>query len=804
MAINKNNSDYQNKIILLGAGLVICLLVLSAYSNTLYAPFVLDDLHSFVKEQKVLGFTFDFVGFENLARSKFGILRLLPMLTFVLDVKWFGASLAAFHLTNIVIHLFASFALLFLLQSLTLFPGTDSALRPGADNNKNHSTILMVFIVGLWSLNPVQTNAVTYIVQRMTSIAALFYFLAFGCYLRGRFYHLKAGLSKKTLIFYALCLLGFFCAMMSKENTATMPVICLFAEWLIIKDNSFFVVVKKYRSFILSSALLLGAIVAYKFYHGWLLGGYAHRHFTLLERLLTQLRIVTSYCGILLLPLPQWLNLEHDVSLSTSLFSPFSTLFSLMFLLSILIFAWKVKEKNSLITFAILWFFVNLLIESTVIPLELKFEHRLYLPSAGFYLALVLVLRELYIFLYGRNFSVNSVKIFVSVAVIICSGLSYLTYSRNVVWGDTVSLYKDCISKAPNKARTHSNLATAWLKRDEYEKALREAEKAIALGVKGYEEYWVAACDVIVSLHNAGEDKEAIIRGEHLLNASPKEAKKNAYPAFLHNLSVIYLAAGDYQKAFNLSLNGYKLCYKNNLQNEGAAFVQLIIRTLTTGINQGYKFDPGMKLNSEYPDVAVDEKMAQIFFDLNNYELALKYSEKVLEKNPGSVVAGKLKLEVNRILAANIRQKKMGTLKEKYLYQAFASRFHFFMALAFALEKYNIHLDGFLRYCLQQAETLNNSSPDLYIVKSWYFYKSGDYDKALKIIDQGIKLKPDYAHLWVNRGIYALADRNGYAYSAFAKALTLYPDYPHRGKVLEMQSLAEKLKDKNDTEVVDY
>ena len=98
------NSDYQNKIILLSAGFLICLLVLSAYSNTLYVPFVLDDLHSFVKEPKVLGFTLDLAGFENVSTTKFGICRFLPMLTFALDLKWGVGSLAAFHLTNIVVH----------------------------------------------------------------------------------------------------------------------------------------------------------------------------------------------------------------------------------------------------------------------------------------------------------------------------------------------------------------------------------------------------------------------------------------------------------------------------------------------------------------------------------------------------------------------------------------------------------------------------------------------------------------------------------------------------------------------------
>ena len=109
------------------------------------------------------------------------------------------------------------------------------------------------------------------------------------------------------------------------------------------------------------------------------------------------------------------------------------------------------------------------------------------------------------------------------------------------------------------------------------------------------------------------------------------------------------------------------------------------------------------------------------------------------------------------------------------------------------MEKYNIPGDSFLQYCLKRVEALNESSPDVYIVKSWYFYTLGQYTRALEIIDQGIKLNSNYAKLWVNRGIYALAIKSSDAFDAFNKALSLYPGYPHRKKILAMQSLAEEL-----------
>jgi len=788
--MNMGNSRYRNKMILLCAGLIISLLILSAYSNSLYAPFVLDDFHSFVKEPKVLNFTFDFTGLKNLATTKFGVRRFLPMLTFAFDQKWGHGSLVAYHVTNIAIHLLATLSLFFLLQSLFLFSKAHSKIV--ADDNGNNSNLFAIVIVTFWALNPVQTNAVTYIVQRMTSIAALFYFLSLGCYVRGRFYHLTERLSKKSLFFYITSLICFISAMMSKEIAATLPVMAFLIEWLFVEDSGLFTVLKKYKIIFVLLSILIIIVISYKFCHGWLLSGYAKRHFTLSERLLTELRIVASYCALLLLPLPQWLNLEHDVALSTSLFSPLSTFFSLVFIIVALSIAWKVKAKQPLIAFGIFWFFINLVIESSIISLELKFEHRLYLPSAGFYLIVVLFAYECYAHFMSNLLPPDRLKVFLSIAVILCSGLSYLTYTRNMVWKDSVSLWQDCISKAPNKARTHSNLATAWLKRGENEKALEEGEKAIALGVKGYEEYWVAACNIVSSLSKMGKHKKAVARGEALLGQAPQGAKKNSYSLFLLDLGEAYCADGNFQSAFDCFLKGYKFCYRNNL-SESCSFETAMMKALHVGLQQRYQFDPGMELNLDNADVTVDQKMAHIFFELKNFDLALHYVEKVMIHGSQQPEVVKIKNEIEKIFAADNEQKKMGTLKEKYCFHPFDSQFHFFMALCVVIEKHDIPANSLLRYCLKRVESLNAVSPDVYLVKSWYFYQRGEYKKALEIIDQGIRLNPKYAHLWINRGIYALANNDGDALVDFDKALSLYPGYPHRKKILAMQGLAEKL-----------
>ncbi len=112
--------------------------------------------------------------------------------------------------------------------------------------------------------------------------------------------------------------------------------------------------------------------------------GYSSRHFTMLERLLTETRIVVWYLSLLLWPAPSRMSIEHDVELSTSLLNPLTTLPAMIFLGVLCWLILRYRRRYPLLSYGGAWFFLNLVIESTVVPLELIFEHRLYLPSVGF------------------------------------------------------------------------------------------------------------------------------------------------------------------------------------------------------------------------------------------------------------------------------------------------------------------------------------------------------------------------------------------------------------------------------------
>jgi len=146
-----------------------------------------------------------------------------------------------------------------------------------------------------------------------------------------------------------------------------------------------------------------------------------------------------------------------------------------------------------------------------VIPLELEFEHRLYLPSAGFYLACVLLFCKVRaVFMPDIDDAGNHKTLLITSMILLLSCLSLLTYQRNMVWQDSVTLYQDCLRKSPQKARVHSCLAKALSEQGKYDEAIKISDKALSLGVRGNEEYWVTANNIIFSLSKMGDNPAAM------------------------------------------------------------------------------------------------------------------------------------------------------------------------------------------------------------------------------------------------------------------------------------------------------
>ncbi len=180
------------------AVLALIVLIVSAYCSTFYSPLILDDFHSFIHERSVYIQEWSVSSLILLSKTFFGWARWLPMISLSVDHSIGKGDIAYFHLTNLLIHLLCFLAVIFLVFNLFKAAGKEDVCH-GIPNS-----LLAIFVAGLWALNPVQTNAVTYLVQRMASMQALFFIASVAFYTLGRRKHIERGCLRVALPFYLL------------------------------------------------------------------------------------------------------------------------------------------------------------------------------------------------------------------------------------------------------------------------------------------------------------------------------------------------------------------------------------------------------------------------------------------------------------------------------------------------------------------------------------------------------------------------------------------------------------------------
>jgi hypothetical protein len=380
-------------------------------------------------------------GNDNLSRP-------ISLLSFALQAGDWPQNRLAFKTVNLVLHL---------LNGLLIIQLSQYLLK--AQHLSGLISKWLPLIIGLvWLIQPIHVSTVLYTVQRMTLLATFFSLLSLVGYLKGRELcqgHIKSGyyLSAFSLI------VGGLLAVFSKENGVLIVLYIAVIEITLLhrepkpKYWQYFV-----YSFIFVPIALAAIYLVFNFQN--FVVGHNYRDFTLTEHLYTESRILIEYLQKILLPRPNAFGLFFDdYKISTGLLSPISTLICTLIIIGLFVSAWVIRVKQPVLAFGILWFFAGHALESTIIPLELYFEHRNYLASLGVIFAVCY-----YFLIFLNKTSTQTVKwAFVGLGVVYVSGVWFIAYQEASLWGNSAQQAIVWQSAHPQSKRANALASETWL-----------------------------------------------------------------------------------------------------------------------------------------------------------------------------------------------------------------------------------------------------------------------------------------------------------------------------------------------------
>ncbi|GAA5141961.1 hypothetical protein GCM10025767_29920 [Thalassotalea piscium] len=513
-------------------------MIFLAYSNSFLVPFLFDDITSIVEKQKVY-----IEGFSAIYQE-FGQ-RLLVYLTFYGNYQLHQLDVWGYHLVNTCIHLISAF-FVYLLTLEILKANQILVLKERAPLLNIQWFALLVCL--LFALHPLQTQAVTYIVQRTTSLAALFYIATMFSYFKFRFAEKH---THKTVMFIATFAL-FVLAVLTKQNTYTLPGALLVLEIIFIYP------ILRYSPRI---PLIIGACLTVVMAISLLIfpeivialdaASKETTDFTRLAYFESQLTILVHYITLFIYPVN--LQVEYIYPLADgNLLDSIGYLFAYAVAISVAFFY---RRKEPILAFAIIFFFIAHAVESSFIPIsDLVFEHRTYLPNLSLCLLAIFFLQKI------ASKQLFTVKV---VTLLIIVVLAYLTYQRNEVWSDPEKLYANELKINDNKPRIYASLGDYYrldskhkLSADNYKKAYELTGEFNDLDNQGFDAKFGYFNNYIAALSRAGENKEAIAVTLQLL---PQLKGSKFLPIIYTNLGSFYWQEKNYLHCTKYMFQAMKL-----------------------------------------------------------------------------------------------------------------------------------------------------------------------------------------------------------------------------------------------------
>ncbi|MFH1202627.1 MAG: tetratricopeptide repeat protein [Candidatus Omnitrophota bacterium] len=640
---------------------LIILVGLSAYSNSLFNPFIWDDEalivgNYLIKDIRYLPQIFTKDLFFATTEISF-FYRPLQSLSFMLDFHLFGLNPWGFHLTNILLHIFNAILIYFIFLELL----------------KDEKIALLVAL--LFVAHPVHTEAVTYIAGRADPLVGLFILGSFFCFIHSTswFDRLTApltipneveGLSinfkqtpvsrqgkliksriilEKTTILYISSLALFVLALLSKELAIVFPLALIiyylsFRKEQTLKSGVLFGIIPFVVLGLIYILLRLKALVPLG--HISFNAGYpvSVRLFVFITHLVTYFKILF---------LPFGLHMSRNVVLFSpqALLNPrvfFSIIFFILVVYAIIL---AYKKRNYFVGFWGSWFFVFLLPQSGLFPINaFMAEHFLYLPSIGFFAILgYFLLRYL------------TKRIWIIILIFLLLFYGYHTIQRNLEWRQPLRFYKSLVERSPYSFTGYNNLGLIY----EQDRLLDKAQSCFEEAIRIKPDFWQAYLNRARIFYKKGKVNEAIILCQEIIKENPK---------FLYGYTVLASIYAD-EKLYNKAIEEFSKAARLFPGNPGIYnSLGLIYRNLSRDNSAIEYFKRAISLDSKNENFY--NNLGVAYKDNGSYELAIESYLKALKINKNLAQAhnnlGIVYAILGRYPEAGIEFKKALELKPDY------------------------------------------------------------------------------------------------------------------------------------------
>jgi len=279
--------------------------------------------------------------------------------------------------------------------------------------------------------------------------------------------------------------------------------------------------------------------------------------------------------------MPDRLCILHDISISHNFIDPPTTIVSILIILGILCLSIVKSRQWPFVSYCIIFFFVNHLIESSIFPLELIFEHRNYIPSMLFFVPVaILLLRAL-----QRLSKKRSMRVIISIFIIlVLVGQGHSTFVRNFIWKTEESLWMDAVDKHPKLPRPYHCLAIYYGEMGYREKGMNLYHKALTLK-RGphYISHHMTHYNLALEYIHIDQKEKAIEQLRKAIEIAPGFA--NAY----NNLGVLMMKQGKYDEAFDNFIRALTYDENNAIAHNNLAFVLLKRGRLEEALSESRK-----------------------------------------------------------------------------------------------------------------------------------------------------------------------------------------------------------------------